>query len=145
MDQRIPGLDAIRALAILLVVSWHWQGLIVDYTMHGGFGPFGVTIFFVLSGYLITSLLLAEYGKTGKVSLSRFYRNRALRLFPVFYICRAVNSVLVILHQIHLSAWEWLASAFYLMDYARAITTDAAPHNVGIAWSLAIEEQFYLI
>src|ERR1035438_8133700 len=101
MGQRIPGLDAIRALAILLVVAWHWQGLIGDYVLHGGFGPFGVTIFFVLSGYLITSLLLREYRKTGTISLGKFYRNRALRLFPVFYICWGINSALIIFHRVH--------------------------------------------
>jgi len=67
---RLPALDAVRAVAILLVVSWHYQAMLPPYyTVYGEFGPFWRDDFFVLSGYLITALLAKEYQTTGTVSI----------------------------------------------------------------------------
>src|SRR4051794_39304101 len=74
----IPALDSIRALAVLLVIAYHFG---VPYMN----GALGVEMFFVLSGFLITWLLLREFARTGGISLSAFYLRRTLRIFPAFY------------------------------------------------------------
>ncbi|HEY4376365.1 MAG TPA: acyltransferase, partial [Acidimicrobiales bacterium] len=72
--RRIPALDGLRGLAVAAVVMYHFEHL------RGGF--LGVDLFFVLSGYLITALLLAEWGRTGTISLAAFWERRARRLLP---------------------------------------------------------------
>ena len=142
----ISGLDAVRALAVSLVLIDHF--LVTDHLLevHPKTGSLGVMIFFVLSGFLITAMLLKEYRKTGGISLGNFYRRRAYRIFPTFYCCWILTTVVDLLaHQFH---WKDAAvSFFYLMDYGRAF----APENVQpymhmwISWSLAVEEKFYLL
>src|SRR5215467_4874995 len=84
---RIPSLDGLRALAIVLVLFEH--GMKAHFDDAAGwtslYGGLGVSIFFVLSGYLITLLLLREWQSTGTISLKGFYGRRALRIFPAFY------------------------------------------------------------
>ena len=82
----VPALDAIRGIAILLVLAVH-----VDHVVHGG--VLGVDLFFVLSGFLITSLLLTEWDRDGQISFKGFYRRRALRLLPALVVMLAVVSV----------------------------------------------------
>ena len=82
--QHIPALDAVRGIAALLVVITH-MGLLPRQ-----FGALGVAIFFVLSGFLITWLLLRENDQAGDVSLRNFYVRRTLRIFPAFYVFWAV-------------------------------------------------------
>jgi peptidoglycan/LPS O-acetylase OafA/YrhL len=138
-EHAIPGLDAMRAVAICLVVLFH-QGLPVS-------GPLGVVVFFVLSGFLITSLLLKEIRNTGTISLRNFYRRRAFRIFPAFYLCWIVTAVLMLATHRKIIWKEALASFFYLANYARAVLPVSRQANffMGISWSLAIEEQFYLL
>ena len=134
----IPGLDAIRAAAVVMVLLWHFELPIS--------GPLGVMIFFVLSGFLITGILLKEFDKTASISLKRFYARRAFRIFPTFYFCWFLVTALRIYHHAHIGKWEAIGSFFYLTDYIRA--TRADPHSelhMWISWSLAIEEQFYLL
>jgi peptidoglycan/LPS O-acetylase OafA/YrhL len=87
--KRIAGLDAIRGLAILLVMVCH-----AFYRELNGAGPVGVTVFFALSGYLITGIVVSEIQTTSKVSFFRFYRNRVLRLGPAL-ACLLLVFVLV--------------------------------------------------
>src|SRR4051812_28635100 len=89
---RRPELDGLRGIAILLVVARH-----ADTPGFASGGPIGVTMFFTLSGFLITTLLLEEGGATGRVDLVAFYRRRALRLFPALFACLAVTVVLAVL------------------------------------------------
>jgi peptidoglycan/LPS O-acetylase OafA/YrhL len=136
----IPGLDAVRAIAVTLVLVFHF-GLIKADT-----GPLGVMIFFVLSGFLITAMLLKEYRKTATISLRNFYRRRAFRIFPTFYVCWIISSIVNLLAH----SFDWVTAAFsffYMMDYWRALAPDAMRPAVqlGISWSLAIEEKFYLL
>jgi peptidoglycan/LPS O-acetylase OafA/YrhL len=133
-----PSLDGIRGVAILAVLIYHC-GL-----LSGGF--LGVDVFFTLSGFLITSLLLAEYAATGRISLRHFYARRALRLLP------ALGGLLVsgglVLVAAYPEFWRLIclyvaAVLFYVANWAKI-----AGWGLGIfghTWSLAIEEQFYLI
>jgi peptidoglycan/LPS O-acetylase OafA/YrhL len=135
----IAGLDALRVVAITLVVTWH-SGAPLP-------GPMGVIIFFVLSGFLITSLLLKEIAANGSISILDFYRRRAFRIFPTFYVCWLLT-ILFMLWQHQAILWfRAMGSFFYLADYGRAILPAAQQGNypMGISWSLAIEEQFYLL
>jgi peptidoglycan/LPS O-acetylase OafA/YrhL len=141
----IHGLDAVRALAILLVLVDHYQ--VTDHLLgtHPGLGSLGVMIFFVLSGFLITGLLLREHDRTGKISLANFYRRRAYRIFPAFYCCWILATLIdLAFHQFH---WQGAAASFfYMMDYARALRfSDPAYSQMWISWSLAVEEKFYLL
>ncbi len=131
----IPSLYGLRGAAALAVVLYHyWLG-------HGKFaslfpGPFAVTLFFELSGLLITWLLLKEIDDSGTFNRRQFYLRRALRLFPVFYVvwimCRAAGPF----------AGSW-ATFFYMGDYYHALTQKYNILTVG--WSLGVEEKFYLL
>jgi len=117
--QRIPSLDGLRAISISLVVLSHlikWKH--VSLGLLEGYGALGVHIFFVLSGYLITNLLLREHERTSTISLREFYVRRAFRIFPAAFVFLAIVTVLY-WHDIR---WYHLAAAlFYVanMDVAR--------------------------
>ena len=142
----ISGLDAVRALAIILVLIDHF--LFMDHLLgiHPKTGSLGVMIFFVLSGFLITAMLLKEYRKIGGISLANFYRRRAYRIFPTFYCCWILTTVVDFLaHQLQ---WKTAAiSFFYLMDYGRALAPEKVQPfmHMWVSWSLAVEEKFYLL
>lgn len=133
----IPGLDGIRALAVLLVIINHFGIEAVN-------GAFGVLIFFVLSGFLITWLMLKELDRSGTVSLKNFYRRRMLRIFPAFYAFW-IAAVAIYLLRGHFIHWGQAISAFfYVSNYYMALVptgTEVFAHT----WSLSIEEQFYLL
>ncbi|MGA2728769.1 MAG: acyltransferase [Terracidiphilus sp.] len=144
----IPSLDGLRALSIAIVILSHTKSLLPSPIANSGLfryviggGLHGVQIFFVISGYLITTLLLREYDRTGSVSFKRFYARRALRIFPPFYVYFAVLTVLWITGLIPEHWPTYLASATYTFVYL------PNPHGwyVEHAWSLSIEEQFYLL
>ena len=143
----ISGLDALRALAISLVLLDHYE--LLDHLWGGRhlyFGSLGVMIFFVLSGFLITSMLLKEYRRSGSISLRNFYRRRAYRIFPTFYVCWIITTIVECLA--HTYRWKTsVVSFFYLMDYGRALfPLSERPYlHLWISWSLAIEEKFYLL
>jgi len=136
---RVPVLDGIRAVAILLVILGH----AIDSASPGAghlFGWFGVGVFFVLSGYLITSVLLADEARNGRVRLGRFYRRRALRILPgltVFLIMLAALAKRGVLETPDRTTW-W-ASALYFRNLA------GGGWDTGHLWSLALEEQFYCV
>ena len=134
--RQLPGLDALRAFSVLLVVFYHH-----DYPMPGSLG---VLSFFVLSGFLITWLLLHEHRKHGAISLRRFYVRRALRLFPAFYLYWLVaTGLLLATGKFILWPQAWSAF-FYVNNYYQAV----AGHFGSVyshTWSLAVEEQFYLL
>jgi peptidoglycan/LPS O-acetylase OafA/YrhL len=142
----ISGLDAARALAILLVLVDHFRVSDFFSSWHPQTGSLGVMIFFVLSGFLITSMLLKEYRETGNIALANFYRRRAYRIFPNFYCCWILTTVVYCLGR----DFNWkhaVLSFFYLMDYGRGLAPPSVQPwmHMWVSWSLAIEEKFYLL
>lgn len=139
LDQSyLPKLDGLRAVSIFLVFITHflWTG----YGGVGGLGGLGVTIFFVISGYLITSILLRySDALTAKHAAKKFYWRRALRLFPIFYLCIAVTAAL----NVGGMRETWWINALYLMNFKVAF--DGAWNGSSHFWSLCVEEQFYLL
>ncbi|GAC1420235.1 MAG: hypothetical protein NVSMB62_14020 [Acidobacteriaceae bacterium] len=140
---RIPSLDGLRAISILLVLLGH--AAMSDGAPHllspfSHVGNIGVRFFFVISGFLITTLLLKESGRTGTISLRQFYLRRTLRIFPAAYFFIAVIAILASLHWIRLIPHEILYAATYTMNYH-----DYKALWLGQLWSLAVEEQFYLL
>lgn len=135
----IDAITGLRTVAVFVVFLCHSY---VDF-VPGGF--IGVDVFFVISGYLITSILLNEVARTGTISIAGFYKRRALRILPASLFCTLIVYLLGRnLLQLHgenadLSA---VASAFSFMNWLRAFSTTTGG-ALGHYWSLAVEEQFY--
>jgi peptidoglycan/LPS O-acetylase OafA/YrhL len=136
----IPALDAIRGIAILLVLTVH-----VHHVLPGG--VLGVDLFFVLSGFLITSLLLSEWGRDGSVSLRAFYRRRALRLLPALVLMLGVVTVaLAFTSDDFDGSLVWiLFSLGYVINIAAIVNSGITEPTMQPMWSLSQEEQFYLV
>lgn len=140
---RIPTLDGLRAVAIGLVIAAHALGtgvLPMDGRLAGFAGDLGVRSFFVLSGFLITTLLIREANAQGTISLGRFYLRRACRIFPAFYAYLFVVALLAVAGAIQLKDGDLFAAATYTMNFHADRSWE-----VGHLWSLAVEEQFYLL
>jgi peptidoglycan/LPS O-acetylase OafA/YrhL len=150
LDKRfpyMPGIDAMRALAVLAVFGYH-AGL--GWTP-GGF--LGVDVFFVISGYLITSLLLREFQRGGHVELGRFWLRRARRLLPAVAVLIAVSIVLAAIfapERIDAMRGDAIASLFYFANWHFISGNESYFEQFGQPslfthlWSLSVEEQFYL-
>ncbi len=106
----------------------------------GDVAHLGVLIFFVISGFLITSLLINEKERTGSISLKRFYFRRVLRIFPAFYLFVVAVSVAALVGWFHLQGRDYVFALTYTVNY-----DPHAPWQFGHLWSLSIEEQFYLL
>jgi len=144
--QHIASLDGIRACAVMLV-----------FVAHAGLkgrvpGEFGVTVFFFLSGYLITTLLRVEHERNGSISFRAFYLRRVLRIFPPFYLVLGAATVLWLLHVLPAPypAFSWdgvLSQVFFLTNYYIVLHGwwDGHAQGTWIFWSLAVEEHFYLL
>lgn len=139
----IPALDGLRALSILIVIAAHLG--------FGGFipGGFGVTIFFFLSGFLITRLLAGELNQDGKVEIIAFYMRRFLRLYPALLVLVGVIALLSVSVGINILPAHLLSATFYFVNYYDAMVHILDwPKRIapwGHLWSLAVEEHFYLI
>jgi peptidoglycan/LPS O-acetylase OafA/YrhL len=136
---RIPSLDGLRAISILLVVISHLLGP-ERMERTGDLGLLGVRVFFVISGYLITRLLLEEARATGAISLPAFYARRVLRIFPAYYLYLAIVAIAAALGLATLHAHDLLFAFTYTSNYHHE-----RAWIVNHAWSLAVEEQFYLL
>ena len=152
---RIPQLDGVRGIAVLLVMLAHMAGGVSPHGRRfidglswdgGGGGLIGVQIFFVLSGYLITSILVSEARSTGSISLRGFYARRARRLVPALVVVCAVYAVYVAV------AVDDVRGGLGDIVYALSYTANLAPIIrlrdtgwLGHTWSLAVEEQFYIV
>lgn len=136
---RIPSLDGLRTISIALVLIGHSLHL-YGFGSYGSLGNLGVRVFFVISGFLITGLLVREIERTSSVNLLKFYFRRTLRIFPPYYFYLIVVSLAVLLGLTEIPGSSLLFAAAYLTDYIH-------PNNwlLGHTWSLAVEEQFYLI
>lgn len=131
----LPSLDGLRAISIVIVLLAHLTEGAIN-------GKAGVNIFFVISGFLITSLLLKEKVRNGHVSLKHFYVRRTLRIFPVAYLYLFALIFLNVAFQLHIHRNSFLVAFFYLQNFS--FFKDYTWFT-GHFWSLAIEEQFYLI
>jgi peptidoglycan/LPS O-acetylase OafA/YrhL len=139
---RIPSLDGIRAIAIASVLVCHFCGDLYG-TNPLNLGELGVRIFFVLSGYLITTLLLKELERTGNINLRHFYFRRTMRIFPPFYFYLGVMLAFSIFHLSSLT----VSAAWPALTYTSNLFRKLGPSSYAIThtWSLSIEEQFYLV
>jgi peptidoglycan/LPS O-acetylase OafA/YrhL len=139
----IPSLDGIRAISFFLVFFAH-AGL-GRVLVPGGFG---VTIFFLLSGFLITTLLRMEYLRFKRISLKDFYLRRALRILPPLYVTLGLSMLLVILGKAAtgIPFWGTLSQALQYANYYQICAEDLVfMPGTGVFWSLAVEEHFYLL
>jgi peptidoglycan/LPS O-acetylase OafA/YrhL len=144
----MPGIDGLRAVAVAAVFLYHAN---VSW-MPGGF--LGVDVFFVISGYLITSLLLAEFETSGRVALARFWAGRARRLLPALFallaVCLAIGATvqrakIVGLRGDALSSVFYVANWRFIFEHESYFAQFGRPSLMRHLWSLAIEEQFYLL
>ena len=145
---RLDALDGVRALAVLLVVAFH----VGIPGMDGGF--LGVDVFFVLSGYLITTLLLRDVRRYGQVRLTTFWTRRVRRLMPAFLLLvlavTAWAAIVAPTYQreglrgdtvaslLYVANWHFIGQASYFAD-------DGTESPLQHVWSLAVEEQFYVV
>ncbi|WP_427870898.1 acyltransferase family protein [Leucobacter luti] len=144
---RFGGLDGLRAIAVGLVLCYH----LVPGSLRGGF--LGVDVFFVISGFLITSLLLREYARSGRIRLVGFWRRRARRLLPALGIVLLVSASLAALvgGDLLVGIGRQIAGAAFFVSNWVFIATGAdyfardTPELFRNTWSLAIEEQFYVV
>lgn len=135
-----PALDGLRAVAVAAVIADHSGWHLV--------GTYGVVIFFVISGYLITGLLLAERESAGRLAIGAFYRRRFARLAPALLLVLGVTVAWVF--AIGLSVRNWIAGLVGALTYTTDLIEQSSlqPHISTYfewSWSLAIEEQFYLV
>lgn len=144
----LPNLDGLRAIAIALVLFHHAPPVAAGpLRVLQENGRFGVSLFFVISGYLITTLLRREERARGAVRLVRFYARRALRLMPLYYVTLAVYALLVLVfhrfssHNRDLFVAKLPAYVFYYSN----VVAHATEGPFFFAWSLAAEEQFYAV
>jgi peptidoglycan/LPS O-acetylase OafA/YrhL len=144
-SHRIPSLDGLRAVSIAIVLAAHaaeTQNLRFEPYSHAlyAFGAFGVKVFFVISGFLITTLLLNEERKRGRISLGMFYFRRTFRIWPVAYAFILVIALM--------SAFGLTQIPKHNLIYALTFTMNHVRNGAwvtGHLWSLAVEEQFYLV
>jgi peptidoglycan/LPS O-acetylase OafA/YrhL len=140
---QIPSLDGLRAAAFLLVFVSHAGGI---HTVIPG--AFGVTVFFFLSGYLITTLMRVEADTTGRVSLTDFYLRRVLRILPPFYVVLVAATVLAEMGVLggNLQPRAVASQFFHFSNYwIAAHGGSGVATGTGVYWSLAVEEHFYLL
>ena len=150
----IPSLDGLRAISVGMVILSHFlgfaalpqHGLLHTALVVAGQGGLGVSTFFVISGFLITTLLLNELDHHGEINLRRFYFRRSLRIFPPYYVYLTIAAFVgyVSLHPIPKAAF--ITAAAYVSNYYPY--THSHPESIGWAvghtWSLSVEEQFYI-
>lgn len=155
----IPSLDGMRTVAVMLVIVAHGFEQVFGHfartrPLDGAIpnfipGSFGVTIFFFLSGFLITTLMRLEHEKTGTLSLKLFYLRRAARILPPFYLVLAAATAATAAGLLRNSVDPWAVSlqALHLTNYRIALHGwwDGIAPGTWIFWSLAIEEHFYLV
>jgi peptidoglycan/LPS O-acetylase OafA/YrhL len=146
LSARLPSLDGWRALSIVMVLGSHcpnsagfpvrWENAfrwLFD-------GHFGVRIFFVLSGLLITWLLLKEDERSGKINMGHFFARRALRILPVYAAFMGALALIQVLTPFRQSVAAWIFNLTFTTNFATDSTWTS-----GHLWSLAVEEQFYLL
>jgi peptidoglycan/LPS O-acetylase OafA/YrhL len=143
VPSRIPSLDGLRAVSIALVIAGHSpDSLNAPHLLHyfSHLGNLGVRCFFIISGFLITTLLLKEHEKTGSISMRGFYIRRALRIFPPSLTYIGIIAACSMLGWITLKSGDLAHALTYTMNYRYN-----PAHWFRHLWSLSVEEQFYLL
>ena len=144
----LPGLNGLRAFAVIAVLLYHAELPWIP----GGF--LGVEIFFVISGYLITSLLLAEWRQRGRIGLAAFWLRRARRLLPALYLLLAATLAFAVvflpgevagLRDDAIAAFGYVTNWYLVLGNKPYFETVGRPPPLQHLWSLAVEEQFYLL
>jgi len=143
--ERIPSLDGLRAISIVMVLFGHLAGTrgFPVSTATGNYlnsAELGVHVFFVISGFLITRLLLDELARKQRIALGRFYLRRTLRIFPPYYTFIAVLVLAGMAGALQLAPHDGLRALTYTTNY-----DESRSWYVGHTWSLSVEEQFYLL
>ena len=143
--RNIQSLDGLRAISICLVIIGHIYNAVYPdphypFAIFGN-GEVGVTIFFVISGYLITFLLLKEYDREGAISLKNFYVRRAFRILPPYYLYLAVICFVALIGFLPVTRTQAASAFLFLWDYFPKDKTYPLEH----LWSLSVEEQFYIL
>jgi peptidoglycan/LPS O-acetylase OafA/YrhL len=145
---RMPSVDGWRALSIMMVLAAHstekpgfsntWREIAAYFPLLFN-GNLGVRFFFVISGFLITYLLIKEHERNGRVSLRKFFIRRALRILPVYLVYLAVIATLQFFTELHQAPITWIGDLTFTVNFL--------PRGVisGHLWSLSVEEQFYLL
>lgn len=138
----IPALDGLRGIAVLAVMAFHARFSFFQ----GGF--LGVDVFFVLSGFLITTLLIKEYDAGKRIGLKNFYMRRVLRLAPALLLFLLVVVIISFLFlqkkQLYYSLVDVLIALFYMSNWSHAFNIHP-PAFIGHIWTLSVEEQFYIL
>lgn len=146
LQSHLPSLDGMRAISILLVLVAHFTATMDHKTVYSDYlGPMGVSIFFVISGLLITWLMIRERDATGGFSLKNFYIRRFLRILPVFWALILVVSVLRSFHAIDIRWLDIIRALTFTHNYPMTARDPQCAIWLGHTWSLSMEEQFYLV
>lgn len=148
MKNQIPSLNGLRAISITIVITYHFNehyhfatSKIANYFGFVFFnGAFGVNVFFVISGFLITTLLIKEKQTSGGISLKKFYLRRMIRIFPAYYFLLFVYGILQLLGYWHISLSNWLSNISFTRQFFPDTFSEASH-----LWSLSVEEVFYLM
>lgn len=142
----IPALDGLRGISVMLILGYHDIGHYTSGFSHWLNAWFTVDMFFLISGYLITSILVKEERKTGSISLKNFYVRRWLRIAPAYYVCIGAAIVWCMMGgNHHLKPFAY--AAMYLTNLDLAFGWNLIPLKYGVShfWTLGVEEQFYLV
>ena len=152
-QHKIPYLDGLRGYSIITVVMLHalsasplppWLDPVMGMI---GNGRLGVTIFFSISGFLITTLLLREQDRTGTISLRGFYERRIARIFPAAYVYIGAMAILSLIGVLHLRWGVFLGASLFCWNYGAILNLFAGSSDYVVLahfWSVSLEEQFYL-
>ena len=138
-----PALDGLRAICVLMVMFSHIPGGVARPPWMYGF--LGVDVFFVLSGFLITTLLIRERARTGRVSLTGFYTRRFFRIVPVYLFTVLLYFTAVHVMRDPVKTAQFKAALPWLLGFMQEYRPAAAGNVLGHAWTLGIEEKFYLL
>ncbi len=149
-----PEIDGLRAVAVLAVVIYHAEFVLGGHkVLPGGF--LGVDVFFVISGFLITSLMMKELNSTGRISIGDFYEKRARRLLPVLFVVMAATIPFAWKHLLPAQMVDFSSSLFFSLFFGSNFYWDFSLQKYGAesgtlkpllhTWSLAVEEQYYIV
>ena len=144
-QKNIQSLNGLRAIAIMLVIIWHitfglnCPSFIYTTSQHLELGNSGIQLFFVVSGFLITGLLLKEKAETGSIHLGRFYLKRLIKIFPVYFAYILVIAILKVTGIAKIDVKDFLAPVLFVSNFF------GSNWLLAHSWTLSVEVQFYLI